>query len=53
MECTIPVLTKACWKTSCKVRGNNAFGAQVVNRQTFFLGRHPTVPSMHLVLAAE
>lgn len=52
-DCTMPVLTTACWRTSCTVRGKNAFGALIANRQTFYLGRDPRMPSRSVVLASE
>lgn len=52
-NCTVPILTKACWKTVCTVRGKNAFGALIATRQTFFIGRNPSMPSLHVVLASE
>jgi hypothetical protein len=37
-RCTDPVLTEArCWMTQCDVRGKNAFGALVLQRQTFMM----------------
>lgn len=36
-NCTEPVLTEACWRTTCQVRGKNAFGAQVLNSMTFLV----------------
>jgi hypothetical protein len=36
-NCTVPVLTEGCWKTSCIVRGKNAFGAMVANQYTCLL----------------
>jgi hypothetical protein len=41
--CTVAVLTKSCWETHCKYRGNNAFGAKVVNAGTFYLGANGVV----------
>jgi hypothetical protein len=35
-ECTTPVLTKDnCWASTCKVRGKNAFGALILQKQTW------------------
>lgn len=49
-NCTVPRLTNKCWETSCTVRGKNAFGALVANRYTFYIGKDPQYPSLHLVL---
>lgn len=39
-NCTPPVLTeRACWVTDCDVRGRNAFGALVLSRYRFSVGR--------------
>lgn len=38
-HCTNPVLTRACWVTTCEVRGRNAFGMRVLNRVRFSVGR--------------
>lgn len=38
-HCTNPVLTRACWITTCEVRGRNAFGMRVLNRVRFSVGR--------------
>ncbi|HEX2880023.1 MAG TPA: hypothetical protein VHO25_10875, partial [Polyangiaceae bacterium] len=36
-NCTDPVLmTQRCWRFTCEVRGNNAFGAKVLNVRTFY-----------------
>lgn len=51
--CTVPVLTSRCWEVICKVRGKNAFGALVLNRYRFFVGRNPHVPSIGTVLSAD
>lgn len=52
-NCSTPVLTKACWKTTCAVRGKNAFGALVLNSHTFYVGVDPDYPSLPMVLAME
>jgi hypothetical protein len=51
--CSMPVLTKNCWKTTCKVRGKNAFGAMVLNVNTFYIGRNPQMRSMGIVIGME
>jgi hypothetical protein len=52
-SCTVPALTKACWRSRCQVRGKNGFGALVLNAYTFYIGRHPEYESMDAVLAME
>ena len=52
-QCSQPVMTDNCWKTTCKVRGKNAFGAEVLNVHTLYLGRHPQISSMHIVIGAK
>jgi hypothetical protein len=37
-QCTDPVLTDRCWRSSCLVRGRNVFGALVANQYTFYIG---------------
>lgn len=49
-NCTPAVLTDACWKTTCQVRGKNAFGASVLNVVTFYVATENGVAT---VLATE
>lgn len=52
-NCTVPILTTSCWRTVCTIRGKNGFGALIATKQTFYLGRNPSIPSLSVVLAAE
>lgn len=36
--CTQPKLTGKCWRTTCLIRGKNAFGALVADEYTFHIG---------------
>jgi len=38
-NCTDPVLTEACWVTTCDVRGKNVFGVSVYNRMRFSISK--------------
>ncbi|MCB9666275.1 MAG: hypothetical protein H6732_19350 [Alphaproteobacteria bacterium] len=49
-DCSRPVLTDACWRSRCKVRGKNAFGGTVLNIMDFWAA---TRGSTVVVLAAE
>lgn len=52
-NCTVPQLTnKFCWITTCDVRGKNVFGAMVLNRVRFSIGKHPSVEGYGQVIAA-
>jgi hypothetical protein len=43
-NCTQPVLTRQlCWTSVCDVRGRNAFGAMVLNRLRFSVGRNNSI----------
>jgi hypothetical protein len=42
-----------CWLTDCDVRAKNAFGAKILKRIRFSIGRDPSVETYPLVLGAE
>jgi hypothetical protein len=43
-NCSSPILTRRqCWLSVCQVRGRNAFGAMVLNRVRFSVGRGNTI----------
>jgi hypothetical protein len=44
-NCTVPKLTDDCWITICDVRGKNAFGALVLNRYKFSVGKNNEIRS--------
>jgi len=48
-NCSDPVMSDRCWRTTCIVRGKNAFGALVANTVTFYLGRDGAVLGMEEV----
>jgi len=52
-NCTTPVLTDNCWKTTCTVRGKNAFGALIANTYTFYLAADPEYSALHNVIDAR
>ncbi len=52
-NCTTPVLTDICWKTTCTVRGKNAFGALIANTYTFYLKADPEYSSLYNVIDAR
>lgn len=49
-DCSVFILDeRKCWVTTCNVRGKNAFGAKILNRQTFSLERDENDSSRYIV----
>ena len=42
-NCTQPVLTDHCWRSSCEVIGKNVFNATVRQRQTFLIAKNSVI----------
>ena len=49
-NCTTPVLTDNCWKSTCEVLGKNAFGALIRNTYTFYFAADPEYSALHNVI---